>query len=159
MMKPAIFLVVIKDVVDFLIISLTTFLFTLGIYYILPHFKSVDLSFYFFEQFLELFFVNPSLVTWFLGLGLGVTLIYYLFSIMLFQTTVGGLLVGIALIDTRSQKPIGRLHAIVMAVGAYSGALLFFFSPLFAWWLAEDHRGWSEKWARASFGKIRRGHE
>lgn len=149
-MTPSIFRVVIKDALDFSIIFLTSLLFTLGIYYILPHFKSVHLSFYFFEQFLELFFENPSLVMWFLGLSFGVTLIYYLFSIMLFQSTLAGKIVGITLIDKHSKKPVGPLRAPVMAVGAYSGVLMFFFSPLFAWWLSKDHRGWSEMWARAT---------
>lgn len=145
MIKPSVFRVIAKDVIDFLVVFFITWILTLALYYLLPSFKAVSLSLYFFEQFIELFFVNPRLFIWFLGLGFGVNIIYYMFCAMLYQTTLGGKVMNIIIVDRNSRSPLKLYQALLMALGSYVGVLALMWGPLSAWWLNVDHRGFSEK--------------
>lgn len=144
-MKPSVVRVVVKDIIDFFIVMTFSFLLTLSIYFLVPTFTKIDLSFYFFEQYAELFFVNPKLIFWALGLGLGVNIIYFLFSTMLYETTIGGLVVRVGIVDKKRLTPLSLYQAFLMAVGSYAGVLLVLLSPLWAWWMDQQHRGFSEK--------------
>lgn len=143
-MKPSIVRVVIKDLIDFSIVVGITLAFTVAIYFIVPSFADVSLSFFFFEQYLELFFVNPRLTIWFFGLAFGVTMLYFLFCGMLYQNTFGGVLAGIILVDRNSNARITLRQSLLMAIGAFCGAALAMVGPLYAWWLEDEHRGVSE---------------
>jgi hypothetical protein len=147
-MRPSIFRVMIKDLIDFLLIVTFTALLTYGVYRLSPIFTPVPLSIYFFEQVAELFFTNPRLVLWALGLACGVSLIYFLFCFMLYQNTLGGLLARLKVVDKKTLKTPGLYRSLLMALGAYCGVLAFLWGPLYAWWLDADHRGWSEKFSR-----------
>lgn len=153
MHKPSLMRILLKDFIDFAIIFGGTLVLTLGIYVLLPQFQRVSLSLYFFEQALELFFVNPRLFAWLIGLGFGVTIIYYLFCGMLLQTTIGGLVARVVILDRKSQKPLSLGQSLVMAIGAYTGVIAFLVGPLSAWWLDAEHRGWAEIWARTLSAK------
>lgn len=145
MTRPTVFLVMIKDLIDFSIIASISVALTLGIYQMLPTFTRVDLSVYFFEQWAELFLINQKLFIWLLGLSLGVTIIYFLFCSMLYATTIGGLITGLRIVDNKSSMPM-RLHqSLLMAIGAYVGAMALMVGPLWAWWLDQEHRGLAEK--------------
>lgn len=145
MTKPNLLRVIIMNITDFFIITSISLLLTFAIYLISPKFTPVPLSFSFFEQWLELFFINPTLILWLLGLGFGVTLIYFLFCAMLYETTLGSLMVRLRVMDIKKQKPPALYQAILMAFGAYCGVVCLFISPFFAWWLDPQHRGWSLK--------------
>lgn len=147
MKTPSIIRILLKDFIDFFIVVLLTALATLAIYYLLPSWKPVELSFYFFEQFIELFFVNPKLMMWFLGLGLGISIIYFLLCAMLKNSTVGCLVARLVIHDQQTHKPLAISQAFWMAIGAYFGVVLLMLGPLSAWWLNHEHRGWSEKLA------------
>lgn len=135
----------IKDIIDFAIVFAATLVATLIIYFLLPSFTRVQLSFFFFEQNFEIFFLNPKLVLWFFGLAWGVSTIYFLFCTMLHQSTVGGRLMGLVLVDNRTMSTITTSQALRMATGAYVGVVAFFVGPLYAWWLDDDTRGPAEK--------------
>ncbi|HXW52670.1 MAG TPA: RDD family protein [Myxococcota bacterium] len=147
MSTPSIFRVIFKDVADFSIVIVISFLFTMAIYQMLPSFTRVELSFYFPEQYVELFYLNPKLVLWFLGLSFGVTFIYFLFGVMLCGSTLGGRVAGIVLLKQKELTPASLIQALLMALGAYLGVLFIMVGPLSAWWLDPLHRGWSEKLA------------
>lgn len=152
-MKPSVLRIVVKDLIDFLIIFSVSFGMTLGIYYLLPSFTPVVLSWYFFEQFIELFFVNPKLLLWLLCLSLGVTTIYFMLCSIIHQTTIGGLVTGMTMVHQKSHAPVKLHHSMLMAIGAYAGVLAILLGPLSSWWLDREHRGWSEKLARTVFVK------
>lgn len=147
-MNPSLLRVICKDSIDFAVIVTITCALTLSLYYLLPSFTPVVLSFYFFEQFLELFFQNPSLVVWFLGLGFGVTLIYYLFGAMLFMSSFGGFITSLTMVDRKTNKPLHLKQAIIAGIGAYLGVVALMIGPLSAWWLDTHHQGWAEKISR-----------
>jgi hypothetical protein len=105
----------------------------------------VPISIYFYEQILELFFVNTKLVLWALGLALSVSLIYYLFCFMLYNNTLGGMVTRLEVVTIKTNKSPKLWASLLIAFGAYCGTLLLLWGPLFAWWLDGDHRGWAEK--------------
>src|SRR5690606_17294199 len=121
-----------KDVIDFSIVAVATLLATVAIYMLLPSFTRVTFSIYFFEQALEIFFINPKLSIWLVSLGFGISIIYFLFCTMLHQTTVGGLCTCVAIVDKSSQKPLSIVQALVMGMGAYVGVMAFLVGPLSA---------------------------
>lgn len=153
MARPSVFRIVLKDVIDFLLIASCTGALTIAIYVLLPRFTRLDMSFYFFEQFIELFFVNPRLVGWLLGLGFGVSTIYFLLCSLANQTTIGGLIAGVKLVDYRSKEPLSLYQAFLLAIGAFVGAVLIAVGPLYSWWLEKDHRGLAEILSRTMFVK------
>jgi hypothetical protein len=145
MTKPSVVRVILKDLIDFFMVYFITVSFTLIIYFLSSNFIRIDFSFYFFEQFIEMFFINRTLVFWFFSIGLGVTCIYFVVCFLLYRNTLGGVLSHIAIISKNSQNPILWYHAIAMALGAYVGVISLMAGPLSAWWLDDEHRGFSEK--------------
>lgn len=139
--------VVLKDIIDFGIVFVSTVALTFAVYFLLPSFTRVEISLYFLEQSVEIFFLNPKLVVWLAGLGLGVSVVYFLLCAALHQTTIGGVVARVRIVDKTSQKPLSVLQAILMGVGAYFGVLAFLVGPLSAWWLDHETRGFSEKCA------------
>jgi len=150
-MRPSVFRIIIKDLVDFMVVFLVTALMTYAVYRLSPIFKPTPLSILFYEQILEVFFENPKLVLWALGLGLGVSIIYYLFCFMLYDNTVGGRLMGLRLSEIKTNESPKVYRSLPMALGAFFGVLFFLISPLFAWWLDKNHRGFSEKLSGTAF--------
>jgi threonine/homoserine/homoserine lactone efflux protein len=120
-----------------------------------PSFIHVELSIYFFEQFIEIFFLNPKLLLWLLGLSLGISFIYFLFCIMLLETTLGGWVTRLAIVDNKKGRPLSRFQSILMALGAYAGVWCLLIGPLAAFWFDKNYRGWSEKLAGTVFIKKR----
>jgi uncharacterized RDD family membrane protein YckC len=147
MMKTPLMRIFVKDIIDFAIVVMTTFALTLSVYLVLPSFSRIDWSFYFFEQNIEVFFVNPQLVLWLLGMSFVVTIIYFVFGNMLYQSTLGGKFMGITIVDITTNKPANMMQIVAMALGAYVGVIAFLVGPLSAWWLDEHTRGFAEKWS------------
>lgn len=145
---PSILRIIVKDIVDFVLIVSITVMLTFFVYLMVPNFERVNLSLYFFEQLIEIFFVNPKLCQWLLGLGFGVTFIYFLLCAMLFQTTVGGVIARVKIVDRTSLQPLSLVQALIMAMGAYIGVIALLLGPLSAWWLDGEHRGFAEKLSR-----------
>ncbi len=147
MERAGFFRVVIKDLIDFTVVATMTIAATFAIYGLLPSFARVELSIYFFEQAIELFFINPKLCIWLVGLGFGISVIYFLFCAMLHQTTLGGLVMHLTIVDKKTLAPLSVVQAALMGIGALVGFMIFLVGPLSAWWLDPDTRGFSEKWA------------
>jgi uncharacterized RDD family membrane protein YckC len=145
---PKLYQIILKDLFDFVFIFLATFILTIVVYALSPVFQGIYLSLYFFEQFVELFFVNPKLFIWLLGLGLGVSMLYFLLGTLAFGTTLGGRLMGIGLVAEKTHQPLSPARALLLSIGAYFGAIFFGISPLYAWWFDPHHRGLSLKIAR-----------
>jgi hypothetical protein len=150
MIQPFFLKLFLKDLVDFFCILVLSMTATLLAYYVVPSFETVQLSLYFFEQFLELFFVNPTLIWWLFGLGFGITILYFLFCSMLFNTTIGGLLVRVIIVDGDSPSPksLSLGQVMLLGAGAFFGVCCFLVGPLSGWWLDPQHRGWGEKLAK-----------
>src|SRR5260221_8748736 len=104
--QPSVIRVIIKDVVDFFIVAAVSCIFTFFIYLMLPNFTHIELSIYFFEQLVEVFFVNHGLIFWILLLSFGVTVIYFLLSCLRHQTTLGGMLARVRIVDKKTLAPL-----------------------------------------------------
>lgn len=144
MARPSVVRVLIKDLIDFAFIASCTLALTATVYTLLPRFIPVTMSIYFFEQLIEVFFVNPRLLLWLTGLGFGISTLYFLVCGLVNIPTLGALFTGVRLVDYRSKQDLNPVQALLMALGAFFGFLFLCVGPLFAWWLQRDHRGFAE---------------
>lgn len=144
MRRPSVLRIIIKDGIDFVFIASCTIALTATVYTLLPRFTPVMLSAYFFEQIIELFFVNPRLVLWLVCLGSGLSTVYFLVCGLTNSPTIGALVTGVKLVDYGSKQAPNPAKAWLMAFGALVGFWFLGVGPLYAWWLNHHHRGFLE---------------
>lgn len=149
MRAPAFLRVFAKDIIDFFTIMVVSCLITALVYQVSPQYHAIEMSFYFFEQFIELFFLNPELLVWFFGTACGFTLVYFLVGALVGNTTLGGALLGLKILDRKNQQPLGLGQIFLRALGAIIGVSAFMIGPLYAWFLDSAHRGAAEFFSRS----------
>lgn len=141
--KASLIRVMLKDIIDFFIIFFLSFMLVMFVYINDPAMEKTVLSLYFFEQFVEVFFLNPILLVWLLFFGLIITIAYFTIMIPTLHATLGAFLIGIRIVSYQNNAN-KIMIGLRMAIGSYFGVLLLFISPLMAWWFAKDHKGLSE---------------
>lgn len=151
MKKPSLIRIMLKDVVDFMTIFVLTLLLVTLSYGRFFSWIPVPLSLYFPEQLIEMILRNPSLAPWFLLIGFMVTVLYYPFCLMVYNTTLGCIVAKLKVVQNNSDESVGLLGAILLGLGAYFGVVSMMMGPLYAWWLDPQHRGFSEKIAGVSY--------
>lgn len=151
MKKPSLTRVMIKDVIDFMAIFVLTLLLVSLSFGRFFSWTPVPLSLYFPEQVIELFLRNSALASWWLMMGFVVTILYYPFCLMVNNTTLGGTVAKLKVVQIKSDDRVGVFGAILLGLGAYVGVVFMMMGPLYAWWLDPEHRGFSEKIAGVSY--------
>jgi uncharacterized RDD family membrane protein YckC len=155
MRVAGVFRVFAKDLIDFLTVMIVSCAITALVYQVSPQYSGLGMSFYFFEEFIELFIQNPELLVWLFGTACGFTLLYFLVGALIGNTTLGGALLGLKILDQKHYEPLRLWQIFLAAFGAILGVLIFLIGPLYAWFLSSSHRGAGEHFSRSVWVKAK----
>lgn len=93
------------------------------------------------EVVLEAAFLVPTVAQIWFATSIMTSVVYQVVSLPLWQTTLGGRLMGIQVVTSSGSSDISVGQMILRGVGSSVFMLLFCVGPLYAWWLDAFGRG------------------